>query len=427
MALPSPDPSFAEAAGRERRRFAVSPDDADRTLDVLTFPATGPVAIGCGRGDGLHVLTDGHVVELVDGELLVTPLGRKAAAPALRPRCPRRVGRGRVRLRERPAAPSRPAVSLLLSPLQVGSVEVRNRIAFTAHGSFLEFYRPGAPADRYVAYEERRARGGVGLIFLQTMHVHPSSHATGHYPYEPGRPAAEARCDGRRAPPARHARRPAAEPLRRPVPLRRPAGPRAALGPRRHGLRRGRGGAPDDRRRDRGGAGRVRRHGPGVRRGRARRRRAARHARLPAPAVLQSLGQPPRRRVGRAARVRQGARRAGARAHRAGAGRRAADLDRRLHGAGAGRPRPGGAPGGRARRWSTRAGSTTSASRRDRGRGTTRGRSAATATGSASSCRSRGRCAARSTGACPCSRRAGSTSRGSPSRRSRPATATSSR
>ena len=76
-------------------------------------------------------------------------------------------------------------MSLLLSPLQVGSVEVRNRIAFTAHGSFLEFYRPGAPADRYVAYEERRARGGVGLIFLQTMHVHPSSHATGHYPYEP--------------------------------------------------------------------------------------------------------------------------------------------------------------------------------------------------------------------------------------------------
>jgi hypothetical protein len=82
IALPSPDPSFAEAAGRERRRFAVSPDDADRTLDVLTFPATGPVAVGCGRGEGLHALTEGHVVELVDGELLVTPLGRKV--PLLR-------------------------------------------------------------------------------------------------------------------------------------------------------------------------------------------------------------------------------------------------------------------------------------------------------------------------------------------------------
>lgn len=76
VALPSPDPSFAEAAGRSRRRFAVSPDDADRTLDVLVFPATGPIAIGCGQGEGLHVLTDGHVVELSGDELLVTPLRR---------------------------------------------------------------------------------------------------------------------------------------------------------------------------------------------------------------------------------------------------------------------------------------------------------------------------------------------------------------
>lgn len=84
VALPSHDPSFAEAAGRARRRFAVSPDDADRTLEVLTFPATGPVAAGCGRGrgEGLHVLTAGHAVELVEGELLVTPLGRNA--PLLR-------------------------------------------------------------------------------------------------------------------------------------------------------------------------------------------------------------------------------------------------------------------------------------------------------------------------------------------------------
>jgi 2,4-dienoyl-CoA reductase-like NADH-dependent reductase (Old Yellow Enzyme family) len=74
---------------------------------------------------------------------------------------------------------------LLLSPLHVGSVEVQNRVAFTPHGAFLEFYRPGFPGDRYVAYEERRARGGCGLIFLQTMHVHPSSHATGHFPYDP--------------------------------------------------------------------------------------------------------------------------------------------------------------------------------------------------------------------------------------------------
>lgn len=82
IALPSPDPSFAEACGRAHRRFAVSPDDADRTLEVLSFAATGPVAIGCGRGEGLHALAEDHVVELVDGELLVTPLRR--AVPLVR-------------------------------------------------------------------------------------------------------------------------------------------------------------------------------------------------------------------------------------------------------------------------------------------------------------------------------------------------------
>ena len=76
-------------------------------------------------------------------------------------------------------------MSRLLSPIRVGSVEVPNRVAFTAHGSFLDFYRPGISGDRYVAYEERRAAGGAGLIFLQTVHVHPSSHALGHSTYEP--------------------------------------------------------------------------------------------------------------------------------------------------------------------------------------------------------------------------------------------------
>ena len=73
----------------------------------------------------------------------------------------------------------------LLSPVQVGSLEIRNRVVSTAHGSFLEFYRPGSDRDRYIAYQERRARGGAGLIILQPVHVHRSSHALGHYPYEP--------------------------------------------------------------------------------------------------------------------------------------------------------------------------------------------------------------------------------------------------
>ena len=90
----------------------------------------------------------------------------RGAGAEARNRDPGRLGRWAVRLRQRPARPrargSWHDVSMLLSPVQVGSVEARNRVAFTAHGSFLEFYRPGIPGDRYVAYEERRAAGGVG-------------------------------------------------------------------------------------------------------------------------------------------------------------------------------------------------------------------------------------------------------------------------
>lgn len=75
---------------------------------------------------------------------------------------------------------------LLLSPLRIGPFEVRNRVVSTAHGAFLDFYRPGEPATRYVTYQERRAAGGAGLIILQPVHVHESSQALGHHLYEPG-------------------------------------------------------------------------------------------------------------------------------------------------------------------------------------------------------------------------------------------------
>jgi 2,4-dienoyl-CoA reductase-like NADH-dependent reductase (Old Yellow Enzyme family) len=75
--------------------------------------------------------------------------------------------------------------SSLLSPIDVGSLTLRNRVVSTAHGSFLEYYRPGHPGDQYLAYQERRARGGAGMIILQPIHVHWSSRTTGHYTYEP--------------------------------------------------------------------------------------------------------------------------------------------------------------------------------------------------------------------------------------------------
>jgi len=76
VAIPSPDPAFDTAAGRARQPFAVAPADATRVLDVLSWPETGPVAAACAHGF-LHVLADGHVVEVAGGELLVTPLGRE--------------------------------------------------------------------------------------------------------------------------------------------------------------------------------------------------------------------------------------------------------------------------------------------------------------------------------------------------------------
>lgn len=82
------DPGLADAAGRARIPVAVDAADATATLDVLWWPATGPVAAACGRDEGHHVLADGHHVEIEDGELLVTPLGGRTAllryAPGVR-------------------------------------------------------------------------------------------------------------------------------------------------------------------------------------------------------------------------------------------------------------------------------------------------------------------------------------------------------
>lgn len=72
----------------------------------------------------------------------------------------------------------------LLSPLQVGSIELKNRLVSTAHGAFLDFWQPGADGQRYMAYQERRARGGTGLIIMTASHVHESSSVFTHHQYQ---------------------------------------------------------------------------------------------------------------------------------------------------------------------------------------------------------------------------------------------------
>lgn len=72
----------------------------------------------------------------------------------------------------------------LLSPLKIGPIEVKNRVVSTAHSAFPDFFQPGSTGERYMAYQERRAEGGCGLIILTAMHVHHTSQIPTHYVYE---------------------------------------------------------------------------------------------------------------------------------------------------------------------------------------------------------------------------------------------------
>ncbi len=52
----------------------------------------------------------------------------------------------------------------LLQPLQIKHVQLRNRIMSTSHACGLE--EGGMPKDRYQAYQEEKARGGIGLTMF---------------------------------------------------------------------------------------------------------------------------------------------------------------------------------------------------------------------------------------------------------------------
>jgi 2,4-dienoyl-CoA reductase-like NADH-dependent reductase (Old Yellow Enzyme family) len=69
---------------------------------------------------------------------------------------------------------------MILSPIRLGAVEVRNRVVVTAHGASEMFRNPMLPAAPYIEYLRRRAAGGVGLIIAQALYVNP----LGAYPDE---------------------------------------------------------------------------------------------------------------------------------------------------------------------------------------------------------------------------------------------------
>jgi 2,4-dienoyl-CoA reductase-like NADH-dependent reductase (Old Yellow Enzyme family) len=60
----------------------------------------------------------------------------------------------------------------LLQPLDLGPTRVRNRIFNPPHGTTLG--HQGVVSEELIAYHLARARGGVGLIIMESMTVHPS-------------------------------------------------------------------------------------------------------------------------------------------------------------------------------------------------------------------------------------------------------------
>jgi 2,4-dienoyl-CoA reductase-like NADH-dependent reductase (Old Yellow Enzyme family)/thioredoxin reductase len=64
-------------------------------------------------------------------------------------------------------------LSPLFEPITLGSVEIRNRVVMTGHGTGLaENY---LPSERHVAYYRERAIGGAGMIGMAFPQIHPTS------------------------------------------------------------------------------------------------------------------------------------------------------------------------------------------------------------------------------------------------------------
>jgi 2,4-dienoyl-CoA reductase-like NADH-dependent reductase (Old Yellow Enzyme family) len=66
----------------------------------------------------------------------------------------------------------------LLQPLRIGGCTLKNRIMSTGHDTTLPV--DGTVNAALVAYQEARARGGVGLIVLQVSGVHETARYTNH-------------------------------------------------------------------------------------------------------------------------------------------------------------------------------------------------------------------------------------------------------
>ena len=67
----------------------------------------------------------------------------------------------------------------LFTPHEIRGHEIRNRILSTAHQTILA--KNGSPSDEMAAYHEARARGGVGLIIMESSRPYADDVSEGYY------------------------------------------------------------------------------------------------------------------------------------------------------------------------------------------------------------------------------------------------------
>ena len=71
------------------------------------------------------------------------------------------------------SSPTDPNLDPLFDPITLGTVEIRNRVVMTGHGTGMA--KDYLPTDQHVAYYRERAMGGVGLIGMAFPQIHPTS------------------------------------------------------------------------------------------------------------------------------------------------------------------------------------------------------------------------------------------------------------
>ena len=67
----------------------------------------------------------------------------------------------------------------LFTPHEIRGMEVRNRIFSTGHQTILA--KNGSPSEEMAAYHEARARGGAGLIIMESSRPYSDDVSEGYY------------------------------------------------------------------------------------------------------------------------------------------------------------------------------------------------------------------------------------------------------